>query len=748
MRRGRLHCVLRAAIASLMVIPTCTTAATLEEVVVTARKRAERVESIGLSVAAFAGADIATLRITSADDIAFHVVNVDLNKPFGNANPVIVIRGVGLQDYNTNNAPATGIYVDDIYLPSNAIADFPLYDLERVEVLKGPQGTLWGRNTTAGAVNFVSRKPASSTDYAGSVSLGNHNSVRVEASGGGLLASNLNGRLAGVYSSQSDGVFYNRLEGDEAGGYESWALRGQVEGTLVGDAKVLVNIHGLGREGDSFPFTHVGIAGADCPIVISPPGQGFRDERLCGNAFSGYSDPDGRPREGDWNVIQKTDIAGTTGFVRVELPIKGANLTSITSYQRYDYKRGEDTDASTFPLLRIDYHSDIDSLAQEVRFSSGETAAALWTVGAQFARDRHDETRLADLSGLFPGLLGPIELEYHQTTEHAALFGEIIWPISIRGRVILGLRYTHEDLEFAGGTVPVPGTFDPTFLAAAFPGLPATVDEKETFDDVSGRLGFEFLKSTHTLLWASVAKGFKSGGIFGGFGLSPEAFSTYQPEELLAFELGAKTTSSDGRLRLEASAFYYDYNDLQGQALVVAPTGAIPQLSNVGNANVLGAEGLVAWRPLDELTLQASIGLLDSELKDTLPALDSLQRPIELEGNRLPHGSDVSTNVLISYANRVFGDLDVETILEATYKSPYFNDLQNQNHLRQQSGTTLLAARIFLTKQGASWRFSLWGRNLTDELYLSHGNTSGVGNDLLMYGEPRSYGIQLDVGSY
>lgn len=746
-RRERPRCLLRAALVSLTILPTVTTAANLEEVVVTARKRAEPAGSIGLSVAAFSGADIATLRITSADEVAFHIVNVDLNKPFGNANPVVVIRGVGLQDYNTNNSPATGIYVDEVYVASNAAADFPLYDLERVELLKGPQGTLWGRNTTAGALNFVTRKPAASTDYSGSVSLGNYDSARVEAAGGGPVATNLNGRLAGVYSEQGDGVFYNRLNAKEAGGSRSWALRGQIEGEISEQGTFLVNVHGLAREGDSFPFTHVGIAGPACPIVVSPPGEGLRDELHCGNVFSGYSDPDGRPRDGDWNVIQKTDIAGTGGFVRVELPIGAAQLTSISSYQQYEYKRGEDTDASTFPLLRIDYRSDIDSFAQELRLSGGSNAEATWTAGVQVARDRHDETRLADLSGLFPGLFGPVDLKYEQVTKNAALFGEVAWPILVRGRVIFGLRYTHENLQFVGGTAPVPGTFDPAFLAAAFPGLPATVDERETSDDVSGRLGLEFQKSQNSLLWASVARGFKSGGIFGGFGLSPEAFSAYKPEELLAFELGAKSTFPNAKVRLEVSGFYYDYDDLQGQALVVASTGALPQLSNVGNARITGTEALIAWQPLDALTLQASIGLLDTELKDTLPALDSLQRPIELEGNRLPHASEVSANVLVSYAAAVSASVDVETTVDASYRSPYFNDLPNQEHLRQRTGTTLVGARISLRKQGARWQFSIWGRNLTDELYVSHGNTSGVGNDLLMYGEPRTYGVQLDIGS-
>lgn len=717
--------------------------AALEEILVTARKRTESLSVVGLPVVALTPYDLARLHSVAADDIAQHVVNVDLNKPFGNANPVVVIRGVGLQDFNTNNTPAAGIYVDELYLPSNAMADFPLFDLERVELLKGPQGTLWGRNTIAGAVNFVTHKPAPTPELFTSLGYGSDNARRLEAAGGGALTRGVSARLAGMFASRDAGMFTNRLSGRAAGDFEQWSARGQLAAKLSDRVNALLSLSGASIRGDSYPLAHVGIVGTDCPISASPPAQGDRDETRCGNAFTGYSDPDGDPRTGDWNEIPRMSKDGFQAFVRLEGTSDRGVLTSITAWQDFEFRRGEDDDASPIPLLDIHYQSDIDSVSQEFRWTSMNAGSLAWIAGLQAARDDHDEDRVADLSGLFPGLMGPVRLRYAQRTDSLASFGNLRWSATQRTTLGAGLRYTHEHFSFVGGTTPVAGTFDPDFLAVAFPGLPATVDHTQPHDDLSGQLEYEFRWTSETLLWARVAKGFKSGGVFGGFGQTAQSFTPYDPESLYACEIGARSSIPSVGLHLDLSGFFYDYRDLQAQTLVASTTGAVAQLANIGDAEIYGVEASVAWQPLAGLSLQAGLGLLHSRVLDQPLATDSLQRPLTLRGHEMPHAPNPSASASMTYDLSLSSELMCNTSIDVSYKGTYYNDVQNQEHLRQQDATTLVGARLSLRARARPWEAALWGRNLTDARYIVHGNSSGVGNDLLFYGEPRSYGLEL-----
>lgn len=713
----------------------------LEEVFVTARKQREHLSDAALSLSVVSADAARDQHLATVDQLTEREPNLNLNKSYGNSNPVVVVRGVGLQDYNVNNSPSVGIYSDEVYLPSNAMADVALLDIERIELLKGPQGTLWGRNTTGGAINVVSRAPTADFEAAVDAGYGNHDTASSSAVVSGALAERLRARIAGLIENRGSGVFYSRARGEHAGEYSRWAVRGATQWDATENSTYLLRVGASRHRGDSYPFAHVGIAGTQCPIALAVPGEGRRDETRCTNTTTGYSDPDGDPYRGDWNAWPRTEIETISAALRAEFALGSTQITSITAFNETDFRRGEDDDTSALPLLEIRYRSDIRVVSEELRWQSGPEAMRRWLLGVAASRHTHDEHRIAHLSGLFGPLMEGAQLDYDQRIVALAAFGEGVLPLTSQLRLRSGVRFTREDLEFTGGTQPGPGAFDPAFVAIAFPGLPATAEVERTFEDVSGRVTLEWKPTASLLVYGSYSQAFKSGGVFGGFGLSPQAFVPYEPEKIHAFELGARWTANP-QLRWDSALFHYDYRDLQGQVLVTATTGSLPQLTNVGDARIIGLESSLQWLPADRLAVTFGVGLLDTKLREDIVALDSLQRPIDLEGRKLPHAPKLSANATARYEWPVSLDQVLAASLDLAYRGPYEGDLPNQAHLRQTRSTLLVGGRL-AWRTVETWEVALWGRNLTNERYLLHSNSSGIGNDLLMYAEPRGYGVQI-----
>ena len=217
------------------------------------------------------------------------------------------------------------------------------------------------------------------------------------------------------------------------------------------------------------------------------------------------------------------------------------------------------------------------------------------------------------------------------------------------------------------------------------------------------------------------------------------AFTPYSPEHLYALEFGLKQTLSP-RMRLEANAFLYRDEDLQAVTLVKYTFGVVPQLTNVGNARVHGLEATLFANPGGRLSLEAGVVWLATEVTSSAPAVDSLQRPLDLNGHELSQAPHWSVNMRVRYAQPIGNELTLKTALSGRHQTSYFADLQNQRHLAELSPTTLLTLRIALTRHGRPWEASIWGDNLTNERIVTYGNSSGGGNDLIFRNAPRTWG--------
>jgi iron complex outermembrane recepter protein len=719
---------------------------TLEEIVVTAQKRPALAMDLPISLFVFSRSDLENLAVSTPGELAGLLPNVGVHNTLGNGNPAIIIRGVGLQDFNSNTAPSVGLYVDEVYQPSIAMAGLAFFDAGSVEILKGPQGALWGRNTIAGAVLVQPAIPTRTSLVEATLGAGSYDEIRASLVVNEPIGETAAARVSLFTIDQRSGWFDNRYLGDSSGTLRRSGGRAQWSVEPSATTRVRFAVSGELQRGDSYQTEHVGLAGPECPISMLPPGVGKRDDTRCSNPFSGYQDPDGDPDTGDWNTKPRIDNSSAGATLRVDHELRGGTtLTSLTSWQTFDLSHGADGDASPFRFIDLEFGSQIDSVAQELRLSSAPTDGTrpfAWIVGASAARDTHTEDRTVNTTDFLPDIVSLIALEYDQTVRSFAAFAQGEYLLTGDTTLSLGLRYTRDELEFSGGTAPVPGQYDPDAIALVFPGLPSLVERSTDNDDVSGRLALSHEFRDALLVYGSYSRGYKAGGVFGGFGLTSQAFTPYDPETLHALELGLKWHPPNARIGADAAVFSYDYHDLQALTLVSYPFGVVPQLTNIGKARIYGFELSATARPAAGVDLNLQVGTLDTRIESSAPAIDSLQRPIRLQGNELARAPSVSALAQVAYSRAANATWTWRATAIAQYQDDLFSDLQNQTHLSQPSVTQFNVGLQAWTSDNR-WNLALRGLNLTDERPVIYGNSSGAGNDFLFIGEPRRWMAEI-----
>jgi len=394
----------------------------IEEIIVTAQKREQNLSDVSVAVTVFTGDDIRQQRLGQPIDLAAQAPNLNINETFGNSITNVSIRGLGLNDYAVNNNPAAGIYIDEVYLVSPAMLGFQLFDLERVEVLKGPQGTLYGRNTTAGAMKFISRKPTEEYEGHLSADYGRYDHFILEGALGGKIAQGLTGRVAVQTSQRNDGFQLNRATGGKVGEIDRTAWRGLLNWRPSEALDILLNVHG-------------GVDKSDTLLVkvdnlFTPEDDGIADP---------YSSAAGNDTELD------NENYGVSLTINWDLSDHLA-LTSVTGYEDYERSHDEDRDGSALVHLDGLFLNEIEQVSQELRLTY--TGAHLVLIGGVFygrdevsTRDNFDTTDLP-----FPFTF--VGNEYSQDADSYAAFGHAEWQLHEDWKFIAGLRYTEEDKEF------------------------------------------------------------------------------------------------------------------------------------------------------------------------------------------------------------------------------------------------------------------------------------------------------------
>lgn len=711
--------------------------APMEEIVVTAQKREQNLQTVPISMQAFTGSQLEQLNVDRSADISALTPGLHAQGSRGDQNPIFAIRGIGLNDLFTNNNPTVGVYLDGVVQPYTPMLGFQLFDIERVEVLKGPQGTLYGRNTTGGAVNFVTREPTFEPSGYVDFSYGRFERADLEGAYSTALSDTVAFRVSAKTTQQNDGWQTNTLTGETIGDKDRTAVRAQLAFEPSQTFDALAKVSFLEEESDQQLRQHVGFL--DQPFSFTPCDgflRGERDEQSCVD-FIGYSDPNTDPRKVENSAVfgHEVDADAWDLSLTMNWRLPDFTVTSVTGYSNFDRAAGDDSDGGGLIELDTLFTDDIQVFSQELRVSSPDNSKHDWVVGTFFYDDDFDGGALQALDEhIFQTRVNTV---FTQESRAAAVFGQADWHLSHRMRVTTGLRYTWEEKSFKYNSFDL----DPFGTSAGLPTPVAGIDDEFSENDVSGKLGIDYDITDTVMAYASASKGFKSGGYKAAIAFNPAELEPFEGENLYAYELGVKSTLLDGRLRLNAAGYYYDWKDFQAFVTEIRGGINVIVLSNAGDAESYGAEAEIQFQATDRLSLRSAINVMETEITE----FNAAPGAEDNTGNQLSYAPDVSFSGILRY------DFPVEQhgfnmyfSLDTSYKDRVYYSLANRKQ-NSQEAYWLTNARIGVTSPDEKLELTLWGRNLSDELYItqSYDNFGGIFPSQNYLGDPRTYGISL-----
>lgn len=725
---------------------------TLDTLVVTAQKREQSLEDVAASITVFGGEALTERGALEVKDIGQLTPNVQIEGTYGNAsNPIITIRGVGIEDFNDNNSSPAGVYVDEVYYVAPPMLAFGLFDLERVEVLKGPQGTLYGRNTTSGAVNFISRKPTDSFEAYGRVSRESYDRTSLEGALSGPISETMAMRVAGMRDHGGDHT-ENRFTGKKNGGRDFVAGRALILWQPSAAVDVLANVHAARDKSDIGQYQHVGFL-AD-PATFTPCAAavaGRLDPRACVDPL-GYSDSDGDVLAGDYNRRGRLDYDSLGGSINLKWRLsRDLDLTAITAFEGFDGVRIEDSDASPNRLLEIDYDVDVEQFSQELRLN-GRVGSLDWIAGAYYGKDEIEVINDYDAFRDLRPLTGGPDFEtiflarnaYVQNTEVAAVFGHGFWAFTEGWTAEAGLRLSREERDFR--TI---SSFREDAEDLALIGLGPDgrfLDETRSIEDsdLAWTLGLSREFGRHGLIYAKVSNGFKSGGFNGGMPFNPDEVVPFDEETLLAYEVGLKGAAVAGTLRYEAAAFYYDYRDLQVFTLADTDSPVPVQiLTNAADSEIYGIDAALSWLATEGLDLSVGLGLLSAKY------VDANIGGRDVSGRPLANAPKVSLTLGLDYERPVgplIGRLGVNTAYQSKERLEDFEIVAGESTIIEEPGYWLVDLRAALRTPDGRYEFAVLAKNLLNEKPLvSTLSLPDFGFSEYTYGLPRRVGASFTL---
>lgn len=774
----------------------------IEEITVTAQKREQSVNDVGITINVFTGAQLKDFGVTTAEQVAQFTPGLTVNDTAATGVPLYTIRGVGFQDYSTAASSTVGLYFDEVAIPYTVMSRGLVFDVQRVEVLKGPQGDLYGRNTTAGQINFVSNKPSDEFEAGFSASYGRFSVFDLEGYVTGALGENVQGRLAFKTTQSSKGWQKSTTRDDTLGELDSSAVRALFNFDVSDDVSVLLNFHYVNDQSDNKANTAYDgtIAGLEPFALPYTP----LNEYVFG-AHAGETPPwhsTGDNRAADWTNSYTSPRTGTTFDLRPQRDnqLKGVSaklewnlgnmaLTSITAYDKFQREETNDWDGGFYNDSSNINTTDIEVFSQELRLS-GQSDDLSWITGVYYSWDDMDEFYHYFMSdslfglgsvawGIPPFMFTPIlelDTKYQQETTSKALFGHVEWSFAEHWRLTLGARYTEEDRDWSGctfdsndgsladflnanfGSNLVPGdcgTIDddplsPTYIFALIGG-PNVNDAFGVFEDTiktdrwMGKLGLDYIVSDDVLLYGTWSRGFKSGGFNGANSNTTQQLEPYREEVLTSYEVGVKATLLEGRMQFNAAGFFYDYKDKQEQDAAVTFVGNIAGLTNVPKSEIVGAEFDLNWLPADGLTINLGLAYLDSEVKEWEAVdRDASAWPVtvmrDASGIELAMAPRWSAAGLVSYEWPLSGNLVMEVAGDFSFQDDTTGGVQMSDAT---DSFTIFNARVGIGAADGKWRVLLWGRNLANEYYYPAAYQGGNGPWIRSVGMPLTYGVTL-----
>lgn len=700
----------------------------IEEIVVMAQRRAQNLQEVPVSVTALGGQQMEDAGITNSMAIGDIVPNLEI-KTFGGV-PNIFIRGVGNNDFNSSSVGPVSIYRDDVAIASTGSQIFSLFDLDRVEVLRGPQGTLFGKNSTGGAIVYISKLPDDRQEGYVRLGYGRFNLFEGEAAATMPLADGLSARISGVMR-QRDGERLNLATGEDAINVDEGAVRAILRYHPGGDGNVDIRLAaGTGRDRSDYlqPKPDGTINGADLFGYKDPAPDDVKILNFNGDSRN-YSD-------NDWvSLTASFDLTDRLSF------------KSITGYDKGDVDNRVDVDGGPRRIDQIRFLTSTEQKSQEAQFAySGDGIQAL--LGAYYFDEDFTAHSEADLVGELTFAQGAVPLitDATRSNKSYAIFGQGTVNLADDLRLTGGARYTWDKVRATHQGVLIPGFFDAGIPdGAAIPLVPFAA-MGDTFKASSWRLAADYDMTSDVLAYGSVTRGFKSGNFNIGIITSVAERTKVDPEFLTAYEIGLKSTALDRRLRANLAAFYYDYSDLQVLSVNQQGSG-VPTLGldNAADARVKGLELELTAIPVDGLDLGLNLGLLDATYRNyTSGAIDpATGRPRDFSGNRLPGAPKFTLSTFGQYTVPLSDKYQGSLRAEYNYTGKkYYNNAQD-DLVSSRGGYGLVNLRVALSAPDSDWELAAWARNITDKAYIVDAtDLRDFGLIPLYYGERATWGVE------
>lgn len=737
----------------------------LEEIVVTAQKREQSQQDVGIAITAFSGDQLKALGYSNAQEVTALAPGVSTLQPNGEANYGIAMRGVANNDFVSNVESPIAIYVDEVYISQMSGAGFMLFDLERVELLRGPQGTLFGRNATGGLVQYITVKPSNEFGGYGSVSYGRFNRVKIQGAANLPMSDKLSARVS-FATHQGDGYVVNRLKpGSKLNNANDFAIRGQVLFAPTDSFDLLLNVRYSSQDIRTGFFEY---ASAIFPDGRLTPGVPNVD-------LDNYVDNDGDIYAGDYDFEGHNDLE-TEGYTATINWRNGLlKVTSITDYQEVRRDYIEDSDASPVNYFNFFLTTDTQQFSQELRVES-EAERLKWVAGFYYLDLDIRDSNGGITVGLFEGLFGaPVEElgingvrnPYRIQTESWSLFGQMEYDVIESVTFIAGFRWINEDKKFRYDNFiswfpdTVTSGQDPNIIDILVDAASGNIDPFfGTRDDSewSARLQLNFIPNEDMLFYASWNRGVKSGGFNAPLLPTPQfvtdALMIYGPERLDAYEVGFKVDLAQGHVRINGAGYFYNYKNCQVFSIIQLDTFTLN-----GDCESKGFEVEFLASPVNGLDLLFGVGYIDADVRDvpgvTIDAETALGViPAIIPGATVTPVQTPKWNLsgLIRYEFAVGGG-SVAVQGDFEYRSKHFFTLL-ATEASTENGYTVFNASIVYFRDDQGWDLRFLVRNLGAEKYLVQtfdlsGNLTNGGLFGLVeqyYGRPRMWSLTLNYG--
>jgi len=772
----------------------------LDEIIVTAQKRSQSINEVPMSITALSAEQMRIHRITSVADLAKVVPG--LTAADSNEAPVFTLRGVGFLDTSISASPTVTVYVDQVPIGFPVMTRSGLFDMERVEVLKGPQGTLFGANATGGAINFIPAKPAENFEAGISLDIGRFDTFLTEGYISGSISETLNGRLS-MQSVQS-GSWQNSVTDDrELGEKDINAIRLLLDWKPIDTLTIGFNVNGWRDKSDTLGAQLLSVRLSD-PTTCAPEHPFFPLQCISPELAAIPLADDSRDAGWGTHMDMKRNDSFDMASVRIDWEIlNDFTLTSITSYQKYDGIFDYDGDGTPLAVSDItNQFSSIESLYQELRLTSSDESKLQWMVGLNYQDDdvsqnnfgRYDDgTSKYAIHPLLPVLTSNQHAK--TATQTYAIFGNMDYSFNEKLVGHFGIRYTDSNIDsVAGHRDTGDGSFASAFNAVLFSltGQPGQIQPGEDFvitlfpdpnsltglgattgsitqslneENTSWRVGLDYFATPEVMIYGNISRGYKAGSIPYQSASSSIQHMPAVQEEVIAYELGTKSTLLNNSLQFNTAIFYYDYKDKQLRGRIPDPVGvfgALAALVNVPESRIMGIEVETVYQATERLKLLFNGTYIDSEVSSNYLNYDPFGNQIDFEGMNFPLTPEFSGSVGVEYSYPLGQNLEGLLSTNINYQSKTTANFNNPDLVGQFATDPLNAPGVFVDRDifkindyalwdaraGVSsidgqWSMVFWVKNISNEYYRTY-IEKGLDTITAYAGMPRTYGVAFN----